>query len=218
VKVWVIGGTSGIGLACANTLQTAGYPVSRSGSEVDVRDGKILSAYAATEGPFYGLIYSAGINHLDWSEELDCERAAEVYDINVLGLVRALQAAEGVERVVVIGSDAAWRPMRTSLAYNASKAALHEAVRVVARERAHSSFTINVVAPGLTLPTQMTDYVMHRTKEVRGWEIDQTWDYMLAGIPMGRPADPIEVAHVVRDVFEAPPYLNGAIIPVNGGR
>jgi NAD(P)-dependent dehydrogenase (short-subunit alcohol dehydrogenase family) len=218
VKVWVIGGTSGIGEACAKLLGNAGYPVAATGSEIDVRDGKLLATYAETRGPFYGIIYSAGVNHLQWSEKLIPSAAADVYDVNVLGLVRALQASPEVERVVVIGSDAAWRPMRTSLAYNASKAALHAAVQCIARERAHGSFCINVVAPGLTHPTEMTDYVLSRTRETRGWEPREAWDYMIAGIPLGRPATPVEVAQVVRDVFEAPPYLNGAIIPVNGGR
>lgn len=218
MKIWVVGGSSGIGAECAKSLDLAGHEVCPTGSEVDVRRGDILSAYDSTRGPFEGLVYSAGVNWLDWIQDLDPEEALRLYDINVLGLIRVLQAAPDLKRVVVIGSDAAWRPMRTSLAYNASKAALHAAVQCVARERGSDSFAINVVAPGLTEGTEMTEYVRERTEEIRGWSLDSLDDYMVGQIPLGRPAYPIEIAHVVRDVMEFPSYVNGAIIPVNGGR
>jgi NAD(P)-dependent dehydrogenase (short-subunit alcohol dehydrogenase family) len=218
MKVWVIGGTSGIGKACTTVLRSAGHQVEASGSEVDVRRGGILSAYASIRGPFDGLVYSAGVNWLDWVQDLDTDEALRLYDINVLGLVRAVQETPEVSRVVVVGSDAAWRPMRTSVAYNASKAALHAAVQCIARERGSDAFSINVVAPGLTEGTEMTDYVRERTGEIRGWSRESLDDYMVAQIPLGRPAEPVEVAYVVRDVLEWPAYVNGAIIPVNGGR
>lgn len=219
MRVWVIGTSPGnIGDACCTVLRSAGHEVKSSDSTVDVRREGILSAFASTFGPFEGLVYSAGVNWLDWSQDLEPNEALRLYDINVLGLVRALNAAPEVKRVVVIGSDAAWRPMRTSLAYNASKAALHAAVAVVARERATEDFAINVVAPGLVEGTEMTEYVRERTQEVRGWERESLDDYMVAQIPLGRPAKTIEVGYVVRDVLEWPPYVNGAIISVNGGR
>jgi 2,3-dihydro-2,3-dihydroxybenzoate dehydrogenase len=74
-----------------------------------------------------------------------------------------------VKRVVVVGSDAAWREMRTSVAYCASKAALHQAVRVIARERASEEFAINVVAPGMTEPTGMQEYVDESVPMIRKW-------------------------------------------------
>lgn len=222
MRVWVIGGTSGIGQETAKVLNSAGHEVSASGSEADVRSAKILREYAAKLGPFEALVYSAGVTYLEWSDDLDCDKAADVYDVNVLGLVRALQALSqadnDLQRVVVVGSDAAWRPNRTSLAYSASKAALHMAVACIARERASENFAINVVAPGLVIDTEMTSQVIIQTQEVRGWVPDATMDYMITGIPMGRPADPIEVAYVIRDVLESPPYLNGAVIPINGAR
>ena len=222
MRIWVVGGTYGIGLETTRVLTSAGHFVRASGSETDVRSARLLREYAATLGPFDALVYSAGVNYLEWSDNLDCDKAAEVYDINVLGLVRVLQALLAadcdLQRVVVVGSDAAWRPMRTSLPYNASKAALHAAVQCIARERASENFAINVVAPGLVEATGMTDDVLTQTKEVRGWDVDRTLKYMVDGIPLGRPIDPIEVAYVIRDVLESPPAVNGAIIPVNGAR
>ena len=64
----------------------------------------------------------------------------------------------------------------------------------------------------------MTRYVANRTAVVRGWTEDSLDDYMVAQIPMGRPASPEEIAEVIEDVLNSNVYLNGAIIPVNGAR
>jgi NAD(P)-dependent dehydrogenase (short-subunit alcohol dehydrogenase family) len=106
--------------------------------------------------------------------------------------------------------------------YNASKAALHETIRCIARERASDRFSINVLAPGLVEDTEMTKYVYQRSVEIRGrFDTEDDLDrYMLEGIPMDRAAEPEEIAEVVWWLLTAPhiQYLNGAIIPMNGGR
>lgn len=217
MKIWIVGGTSGIGLACATELrEVRRQEVEISGTEVDVRRPLKL----VTDGwQPDGLVYSAGINHLEWSQKLSPAEMLNLYDVNVVGLVRVLQATPSLERVVVVGSDAAWRPLRTSAAYCASKAALHMLVKVIARERASENFAINVVAPGMTDSTGMTSYVDGRVPEVRGWTAMQARNYEDSQSPLGRRAEPYEIAEVVADVLLThTPFLNGAIIPVNGGR
>lgn len=211
MRTWVVGGTSGIGEAVASRLRDDNHTVFASGVEIDVRQ-RIPSDAARLDW----VVYSAGTNWLDWLQDIQPDEMLEIFDVNCVGLVRVLQAATSAKRVVVIGSDAAWKPMRTSIIYNASKAALHETVRCVARERASEDFAINVVAPGLT-DTHMTEYVAERTREIRPG-LDLT-SYMLDQIPLGRAARPAEIAEVVCAVLNLEtPYLNGAIIPVNGAR
>jgi NAD(P)-dependent dehydrogenase (short-subunit alcohol dehydrogenase family) len=109
--------------------------------------------------------------------------------------------------------------MRTSVAYCASKAALHQAVRVIARERASDNFAINVVAPGITEPTGMQRYVDDKVPRIRKWSPEMARKYEESQIPMKRRATVSEIAAVAVTILLNPtPYLNGAIIPVNGGR
>ena len=223
--IWVVGGTSGIGAACASLLEPLhDGGVIRTGHEVDVRSPDALFHFLAEQRPGIGahithLIYSAGVNELEWSMKQDAERALDIYNTNVIGLLNVLQLLPTVERVVVVGSDAAWREMRTSVAYCASKAALHQAVRVIARERASDEFAINVVAPGMTEPTGMQEYVDARVPVIRHWEPEDARRYEESQIPMRRRAHVHEVASVIVSVLLMPTnYLNGAIIPVNGGR
>jgi NAD(P)-dependent dehydrogenase (short-subunit alcohol dehydrogenase family) len=221
---WIVGGTNGIGAACCDILgKIDGHDVLVSGSEVDVRDPTLLYEFidrtVENENKINGLIYSAGINRLDWSMNVTDEDMLDLYYVNVIGLINCLQLLPRAERVVVIGSDAAWREMRTSVAYCASKAALHQAVRVIARERASDNFAINVVAPGMTDGTQMTEYIDLTVPLIRGWDADEAREYEESQIPIGRRATPDEIAAVIVSVLLMPTnYLNGAIIPVNGGR
>lgn len=219
-KVWVVGGSTGIGLAITNALRRKDIDVMPTGTVVDVREQDQLDYMANKVNPDM-LVYSAGVNNLMWSEDMDVDSAANMYDVNVLGLARTLLACDSydVKRVVVIGSDAAWRPMRASAAYCATKAALHQYVACVARERSSDDFAINVVAPGMTGPTGMSEKIDEQLPEVRGWDATHSAAYEKSQIPIGRRARPDEIAEVAVSVLlTSTPYMTGSVIAVNGGR
>src|SRR5215831_19784051 len=93
MNVWVVGGTSGIGEATADLLTSEfDCEVKVSGIETNVTDRRELNEFFKRYGPFDGLVYSAGINHLDWSEDLDLDIVAKLHDVNVIGLLNVLQA------------------------------------------------------------------------------------------------------------------------------
>lgn len=215
-KIWITGATGAIGTACRFVLDNSVVDHEIYADDVDVRWAQTILKFLRDKEPAT-LVYAAGYNHLDWSWEVDLECVRHAYDVNVVGLLRCIQMCDSLNQVVVIGSDAARRPMRTSVAYNASKAALEAAVKVIARERAREGFVINIVAPGLVKEGNMTQYVYTRTQVLRP-EVDLQ-KYMLAQIPAGRAAYALEVASVVQWLVEgAPSYLNGAVIDVNGAR
>jgi len=213
VKVWITGASGAIG----KTIQGMLFEHETFTEWVNVRDQEQLDKYAQSLPSLDALVYAAGVNILEWSSNIVDTDMNYVYDVNVTGLIRCLQAAPEITKCVVIGSDAATKPMRTSVIYNASKAALNAAVKCIARERASNHFQINVVSPGLIVGTDMTEAVYQRTKELRpDLDLDS---YMVGQIPMGRPGSPGDVARVVRWLLEdAPAYLNGSIIEVNGAR
>lgn len=213
----VIGGTSGIGMACADSMQESGHVMTPEIHELDVRDDQSVGDYfkAYPHQRKYNLLYCAGVNYLDWGVNLSAREMANVHNVNVIGLIRVLKQMDP-KKVVVIGSDAAHRPMRTSTAYNASKAALEAAVQCLARE---NRYQINIVAPGVIYPTPMTDYVFDRTQEIRLMDHKELWDYMVGSIPSRRFGTRGDVAKVVKFLFDdAPEYLQGETIRVNGGR
>jgi NAD(P)-dependent dehydrogenase (short-subunit alcohol dehydrogenase family) len=168
------------------------------------------------------VVFSVGINKLDWIHGIDQADFMEVMETNVWGfanLIKALDLQGGKPcNVVAVTSDAAWRPMRTSLAYCASKAALEMAVRVASREYAPIGWRINGVAPGKVEDTPMTRYVDDAVLRLRGWTVEASEQYELGSTPLGRKVTKEEVAQVIEQVLLGPAAQTGEIIAVNGGR
>lgn len=236
--VWVIGGTTGIGEAVADNLENnlASHFPGMDGADLIKTDKRVCDVTSLVDvhdkvrsmKPTH-VVYSAGITRLDWISQYHPQDFVNMLQVNVIGFANVMNALAIRETrwpsvtppsVVAISSDAANRPMRTSLAYCASKAALDMAIRVAARELAPKGWRVNGVAPGKVADTPMTDYVDRRVLEVRGWtkEFADSYEKSSSNLPGQRPVTKEEVAEVVRAVLFGPPALNGVIVPVNGGR
>lgn len=230
MKTLILGGNSGIGEAVKSALiaSTDDYRGIHSPTkdELDVGSWESVYHYINYEPDGEGfdrVVYSAGVNYLDWIGDISLTEMIEIYRVNVLGFINLLNMLKMVHpetpvNVVAIASDAATRPLRTSIAYCSSKAALTMAIRCAARELAPMGWRVNGVAPGVTEGTPMTEYLDRRIPELRGWSTAAAHDYEQGQCPMGRRATVQEVARVVLDVLNGPEYLNGEIVTINGGR
>ncbi|MGZ6816443.1 MAG: SDR family oxidoreductase, partial [Mycobacteriaceae bacterium] len=90
--------------------------------------------------------------------------------------------------------------------YAASKAGLVGLSRSIARELGSRSITANVVAPGYVDTDMTADLTDARRKLITD------------AIPLGRQAQPEEIASAVRWLAsEDAGYVTGAVIPVDGG-
>lgn len=223
-RLLTLGGTSGIGKAAhVKALQTNRYVAEASyGLEnFDIGRTAQLSEAIASVQPT-DVIYSVGVNRLDWIRDAKWSDFSKLMNTNVWGFIETIKILDqlnfGPVNVVAVTSDAAWRPMRTSVSYCASKAALEMAVRVASREYAPRGWRINAVAPGKVAGTPMTKYVDERVPELRGWTAEEAERYELASSPLGRKIKKAEVADVVCRVLFGPDAQTGEIIAVNGGR
>jgi NAD(P)-dependent dehydrogenase (short-subunit alcohol dehydrogenase family) len=222
----VIGGNSGIGAECVSYIEdriTRKDEIFHPGvADLDVRSFKSVDDFFTRVQPTH-LIYSAGINYLEWIGQLDEGSVLDVIDVNLIGFIRCIDAMkehQGSDNpsVVAITSDAAWRPMRTSIAYCASKAGLEMAVRVASRELAPHGWRVNAVAPGKVGETAMTDYVDGRVLDLRGWTKERAEEYERNSSSLGRSVTKEEVAQTVWQVLVGPLALTGETVAVNGGR
>ena len=109
----------------------------------------------------------------------------------------------------VYGDTAVWSP-----AYAAAKAGVCGLTRQLAIELGRHGITVNAVAPGGTATEHLreiwaTDWPESPEQREARWR---------ATIPLQRPAEPREVAHVVAFLAsEEAGFVNGATVDVNGG-
>jgi NAD(P)-dependent dehydrogenase (short-subunit alcohol dehydrogenase family) len=162
------------------------------------------------------LVNNAGAT---WGAPLDEHDTASwdrVLNLNVQGifhttrfllpLLEAGATNEDPSRVINIGSiDAIHVPVLESYSYSASKAAVHQLTRHLAKRLA-PTITVNAVAPG-----PFESKMMAATLEAFG-------DQIVAAAPLKRIGRPDDMAGVT--IFlasRAGAYLTGAVIPVDGG-
>ena len=239
-KVAVIsGGSRGIGRACGESLAAAGWTVAigyRS-READAKEALDALEAAGTPGlavyldvtdeqsvqeAFRRMTDEAGnvtglLNNAGMSRDgLLLRYPMDVYEqtmaTNLRGSFLCARAAlrgmlrEKWGRIVNMSSAVAIHGNAGQTVYGATKAGLVGLTRSLAREVAAKGVTVNAICPGL-LDTEMTS---HLTDEARAYYVDQT--------PLGRPATFAEVAAVVRFLMsEEASYVNGVVLPVDGG-
>ena len=225
--VLVTGGNRGIGLAIASAFvaqgdrvavahRAGGAPDGMFGVACDITDpATVDSAFAAVEaelGPVEVLVANAGITDDTLMLRMSEEQFSRVVDTNLAGSWRcAKRAATKMMRarwgrMIFVSSVVGLYGSAGQTNYAASKAGLVGLARSIAREMGSRNITANVVAPGF-IETDMTAEL----PEARRAEY-------LKAIPAGRFATTEEVAGAVTWLAgDAAGYVNGAVIPVDGG-
>jgi NAD(P)-dependent dehydrogenase (short-subunit alcohol dehydrogenase family) len=101
--------------------------------------------------------------------------------------------------------------------YGASKAAVLSLTRSFAHACAGQGVRVNAVCPGL-VDTPMNDVVLEGIAPLRGIETDEYARSRIANVPLGRLADPREVAEVIVFLLsDAASYMTGQSVNVTGG-
>jgi 3-oxoacyl-[acyl-carrier protein] reductase len=214
-------------LAIARALLDTGHEVvvgSRSGQApdglaavtLDVTStesvDEAVSRIESERGPVGVLVANAGITRDTLLVRMDDEDVEAVLQANLFGAIRCarrvargmIKAREG--RIVLISSVVWALGSAGQVNYAAAKAGLIGAGRSLARELGGRGITTNIVAPGF-IETDMTDALT-----------DDQRSAILGQIPAGRYGSTEEVAAVVAFLAGADAaYLNGAVIPVDGG-
>lgn len=169
-------------------------------------------AVLADFGSVWALVNNAGITRDTLLARMKDEDFARVLEVNLTGafnmmraLTRPLMRQRG-GRIVSMSSVVGLMGNAGQVNYAASKAGLIGLTKSVARELAPRGVTVNAVAPGF-VRTDMTAALP-----------EQVVERYEGQIPLGRLADPEEVAGVVRFlVSDAAAYVTGEVIRVDGG-
>ncbi|SOX53588.1 NAD(P)-dependent oxidoreductase, partial [Mycobacterium ahvazicum] len=182
--------------------------------ELDLADPESVSAYLRDlDEPIDILVLNAGINFPEPLQDISMENWSRTQQVNVgcnLTLLQGLlpqMAAAGYGRVVAVSSVYAHRARAGRVAYSSSKAAIEEVVRSVAVEYGLFGVIANCVAPGFVL----TDLTYQNNDA-------QQLEALAARIPVGRLAEPAEIARFICWLVSAEnSYITGQSIAIDGG-
>jgi NAD(P)-dependent dehydrogenase (short-subunit alcohol dehydrogenase family) len=127
----------------------------------------------------------------------------------LLPLLEAGASEDDPARIINIGSIAGMKTSNTdTFAYGASKAALHQLTRSLARELAPRRILVNAIAPGF-FPSSMSEAYLADEERRRK---------ILQGIPLRRTGTPPDIAGLALFLSSrAGAYVTGAVIPLDGG-
>ena len=236
----VTGGMGGIGTAICRRLAQAGHVVVANGLpgdprkdawlaeqrkagfaqihvyDADVSDfaatGAMVQNIVAELGPIEIVINNAGIIRDNVMRRMPVEDWLAVLNSNLSSAwfvtkhVIDSMTERGWGRVINISSVNGQKGQFGQTNYSAAKAGLHGFAKALAQEVIRKGVTVNSVSPGYVA----TDMV----KAIRPDVLDK----LVASIPIGRLAEPAEIAALVGFLAsEEAGYITGANIAINGG-
>jgi NAD(P)-dependent dehydrogenase (short-subunit alcohol dehydrogenase family) len=244
----VTGSTSGIGLASAKLLVEEGARVALSGRSeervqracgeigaglgvvADLADPaapeNLIARVVAELGPVDCLVNNVGEAYQASFDELEDEQWEAMWQLNVMSYVRTIRAVlpgmreRGRGVIVNVSSTAGKRPSTGMPNYSVTKSAVLGLSRLVADVYAKDGIRCNAVTPGPTAtdawlaPGGLAD----QTAERSGRSRDEVLADVAKGRPLGRLAEPDEIAAVI--VFlcsDRANYVTGAAWSVDGG-
>jgi NAD(P)-dependent dehydrogenase (short-subunit alcohol dehydrogenase family) len=174
-RVWLVGASSGIGLACAQALHKAGAQVCVSARQatllqdfVDTHPGSIALPLDVTDaqalhqavlslqevGPIDMVVYCAGYYTAQTANTYDVQSMQTHLSVNYTGALLMLDAvlpvllAQGHGHISLVSSVAGFTGLPNSLAYGPTKAALTHLAEVLYLDLSDRGLGVSVVHPG----------------------------------------------------------------------
>lgn len=234
-RALITGASRGIGRAIAQRLADEGYDlvltcavnidilqelvvdlksqrcISCVGYKCDVADPGQLEKLFETEEDFDVVINNAGISHVGLLQDMSIEEWDKVINTNLRSVfVTSKLAIKGMlskQRGCIINISSMWGDVGASceVAYSASKGGINSFTKALAKELAPSNISVNAISCGVI----DTDMNKNLSEEERA-ELEES-------IPMGRFGSTAEVAQLVVNLINAPAYLTGQVIRIDGG-
>lgn len=231
----ITGASRGIGLATAECFAAAGYQLiltcsnsmdslTKSAEELQHKykvDCKALQADMGCETDVIQLfssieeldvlINNAGIAHIGLLSDMTSEEWHRVLAVNLDSCFYTCRAAiplmlkKHSGRIINVSSVWGTQGASMEVAYSASKGGMNAFTRALAKELAPSNIQVNAVSCGV-IDTAMNSCLS-----------PEDMGQLQSEIPADRLGRPEEVAKLILQLADAPEYMTGQIITIDGG-
>jgi NAD(P)-dependent dehydrogenase (short-subunit alcohol dehydrogenase family) len=244
----VTGSTAGIGLETARLLAAEGARVVVNGRDADRADqaradvgaelsvacdlsepdaaALLVAEITKAVGPVQCLVNNVGVAYQVGFEELTDEQWDQMWQLNVMSYVCCIRAVlpgmkeAGAGTIVNVSSTAGKRPSTGMPNYSVTKAAVLSLSRLVADLYAKHGIRCNAVTPGPTAtPAWLADGGLADQQAAASIKTRlQVLEAVGAGRPLGRLAEPTEIASVITFLCsERASYVTGSAWSADGG-
>jgi NAD(P)-dependent dehydrogenase (short-subunit alcohol dehydrogenase family) len=219
-----MGGTSGIGLAVADTLTESGVKVTVTGRDpaklaaldgrfaaaerLDATDRAAVTGFFDRHGPFEHLVlaFSPGPTGLGPVREVSLADIETAFSGKLFGYLHAIKQADVTESITMISAASARAALPGTVALAAVNGAIERIVSPLAAELA--PVRVNAVSPGV-VDTPWWSFLPDDQRQAQ-------FDSAAGSVPAGRIATPADVAGAVSYLTGAG-LVTGTILPVDGG-
>ncbi len=190
---------------------TGRYPISCQTFRADVGSYEEVSSIFASIDHLDVLVNNAGISYVGLLSDMTPEDWHRVIHTNLDAcfytskLAIPLMLKRHCGKIINISSVWGNVGASTEVAYSASKGGVNSFTKALAKELAPSNIQVNAIACGI-IDTDMNKCFS-----------DEDLESVKAEIPADRLGTVEEVAALVAQLTEAPPYLTGQIITIDGG-
>jgi NAD(P)-dependent dehydrogenase (short-subunit alcohol dehydrogenase family) len=229
----VTGAATGIGAATADLLEERGYAVARIhlpgqrvagySAEADVSDpaavGRMVGDVTRDLGPVSVLVANAAHMVMGEIGQVGAGEFWRVVNTNLTGTFACIRACapamaeQRFGRIVNVASDWGRTGWPRATAYAASKAGVISLTKATALELGPHGITVNAVTPGIVDTPQL-----QVDADDAGVPLEQILETYAAEVPLGRVAQPRDIAEVIAHLAsDVAATITGQIIPVNGG-